>query len=79
MSESEWLTRARTSMKPPMPWFNLAEMKDDDLRAMYHYVRSLGAKGKPAPKYVPPGQQVSTPFIVFVPQNLPPQPRAAAK
>jgi mono/diheme cytochrome c family protein len=79
MTESEWLKRARTSMKPPMPWFNLAAMTDGDLQALYQYVRALGPKGKPAPQYVPPGQEVDTPYFVFVPQNLPPAPRAAAK
>ena len=40
---------------------------------MYRYVRSLGAKGAPAPAYAAPNQKVATPFIVFVPQNLPPK------
>jgi mono/diheme cytochrome c family protein len=78
MTEEEWLKRARTAMKPPMPWFNLAAMTDADLQAVYRYVRSLGPKGKAVPQYVPPGQQVNTPYLVFVPQNLPPAPRAAA-
>ena len=71
MSEAQWLARARSEMRPPMPWFNLREMTDDDLRAMYRYVRSLGPKGSPAPNYAAPGQPVSTPYFVFVPQNLP--------
>ncbi len=79
ISEEAWLARARASMKPPMPWFNLAAMSDADLKAVYHYIRALGPKGSPAPQYVPPGQQVNTPYFVFVPQNLPPAPRAAAR
>jgi mono/diheme cytochrome c family protein len=71
MSEAQWLARARSEMRPPMPWFNLAAMTDDDLKAMYRYVRSLGAKGTPAPDYAAPGQAVTTPYFVFVPQNLP--------
>jgi mono/diheme cytochrome c family protein len=78
MTEEAWLTRARSAMKPPMPWFNLAAMNDDDLKAVYRYVRSLGPKGAPVPQYVPPGQPVNTPYFVFVPQNLPAAPRAAA-
>ena len=70
-SEAQWLARARSEMRPPMPWFNLAAMTDDDLKAMYRYVRSLGAKGTPAPDYAAPGQAVNTPYFVFVPQNLP--------
>ena len=79
MSEDEWLKRARSAMRPPMPWFNLAAMTDADLKAMYRYIRSLGPRGTPAPQYAAPGQTVTTPYIVFVPQNLPPAPRAAAR
>jgi mono/diheme cytochrome c family protein len=73
MSEATWLERARIAMRPPMPWFALRDMSDDDLRAVYRYVRSLGARGQPAPAYAAPGQAVTTPYIVFVPQNLPQQ------
>lgn len=75
LSEKQWLARARTEMRPPMPWFSLRDMKDEDLRAMYHFIRSLGAKGEPAPAYVPPGQKISTPYFEFVPKNLPKQAR----
>lgn len=77
LSEEAWLKKARSPMRPPMPWFNLAHMTDDDLRAIYRYVRSLGATGTPAPAYVAPGEKVDTPYFVFVPQNLPPQAQAA--
>ena len=71
MTEAQWLARARSEMRPPMPWFNLRDMTDEDLRAIYRYVRSLGAAGQPAPQYAAPGQKVDTPYIVFEPQNLP--------
>jgi mono/diheme cytochrome c family protein len=77
MSEEAWLKRAHQPMRPPMPWFNVAAMTDADLRAMYRYIRSLGPKGAPAPAYAGPGEKVNTPFIVFVPQNLPPEKTAA--
>lgn len=76
MSEEEWLKHVRTPMRPPMPWFSLRDMTDSDVRAIYRYVKSLGAKGSPAPSYVPPGQKVNTPYISFVPQNLPERPPA---
>ena len=75
MSEKEWLTYARAERRPPMPWFNLAKMQEKDLKAIYHYIRSLGAKGEKAPDYVPPGEAVNTPYIDFVPKNLPQQAR----
>ncbi len=71
LTESEWMKRARSEMLPPMPWFALRDMNDADVRALYRYIRSLGAKGQPAPAHVPPGQKVVTPYIEFVPKNLP--------
>ena len=67
MTEDQWVKHARQQRLPPMPWFNLRAMTDDDLRAVYAYVRSLGAPGHPAPAYVAPGGKVSTPYFVFVP------------
>ena len=66
-TEAEWIAHARKERLPPMPWFNLREMTDDDLVAVYAYVRSLGAPGNPAPAYVAPGGKVNTPYFVFVP------------
>lgn len=54
--------------RPPMPWFNVHAMKDDELRSFYRYVKSLGEPGMPAPEYVEPGAEPITPFIVFEPQ-----------
>jgi hypothetical protein len=76
LSEAQWLARARSPMRPPMPQAALSAMTDSDLRAIYRYIRSLGPKGKPAPAYVPPGVTVSTAYIEFVPTNLPAQVRA---
>jgi mono/diheme cytochrome c family protein len=72
MTEEQWVARVRAPMRPPMPWFNLRDMNDADLRALYRYIRSLGPKGEPAPAYVQPGGTVKTPYYVFVPQNPPP-------
>lgn len=77
LSEQQWLEKARTPMRPPMPWFNLRRMSDDDLRAIYAYVRSLEPVGRPAPVFVPAGQAVSTPYFDFMPKNLPMTARAA--
>jgi mono/diheme cytochrome c family protein len=61
------VAHARQERLPPMPWFNLRAMSDADLKAMYAYIRSLGAPGEAAPAYVAPGGKVSTPYVVFVP------------
>jgi mono/diheme cytochrome c family protein len=71
MTEQQWLARARQPMRPPMPSPSLRAMSDADLKAIYHYLRSLGAKGQPAPAYVPPGGKVATPYLDMSPKNLP--------
>jgi len=71
MSESEWLRFARVERLPPMPWFALRDMNDDDLRSMYRFVRSLGAKGERMPAALSPKANVGTPYIEFTPKNLP--------
>jgi len=71
LTEAEWIERVRQPMRPPMPWFNLREMSNDDLVALYLFIRSLGPAGEPAPTAVEPGVAVTTPYIEFVPKNLP--------
>ena len=76
LSEAQWLQRVRQPMRPPMPWFNLREMTDTDLRAMFAYLRALGPAGVPAPAPAAPGVTVTTPYFDFTPKNLPPGPAA---
>jgi mono/diheme cytochrome c family protein len=66
MTESQWVAAARTlKRRPPMPWYNLNEMDEADLRALYQFIRSLGDPGQPAPAYVPPGEEPGTPYALF--------------
>ena len=53
-------------------------MNDSDLKAVYYFIRSLGPSGEPAPSYAKPGQIVKTPYIEFVPKNLPTETTAKA-
>ena len=71
VSEEQWLKFARVERLPPMPWFALRDMSDDDLRSMYRFIRSLGAKGERMPAPLAPNANVGTPYIQFTPQNLP--------
>jgi hypothetical protein len=48
-----------------MPWVSLRAMTDEDLRALWRYVRALGPAGEPAPAYVPPGQAPLGPVVQF--------------
>lgn len=71
MSEDEWVQRAGSMQAlPPMPWFALRDMNEADRRAVYHFVKSLGVKGEPAPAVIGPDEEVTTPYILFVPQNM---------
>jgi mono/diheme cytochrome c family protein len=77
LTEAQWLERARQPMRPPMPWFNLRDMTDDDVRAIYRYLRAAGPAGAPAPAAAPPGVAVTTPYFDFAPKNLPQAQNAA--
>lgn len=70
-SEDRWvriLTTADSGQgRPPMPWMNTAAMSQHDLRAIYRYIHSLGARGPNAPRAVPPDSTPRTPYINFVP------------
>lgn len=79
LSEASWVENARRERRPPMPWFNVRAMTDADLKAMYAYVRSLGSPGTPAPAYAPPGVNVDTPYVVFVPVQDAPPARASGR
>jgi mono/diheme cytochrome c family protein len=61
------VARTRNS-RPPMPWPSLHAMSDDDLRAVYAYIKSLGETGVEMPQWVPPGQEPKTPYLSLMPQ-----------
>ncbi|MBB4003715.1 cytochrome C [Aurantimonas endophytica] len=70
--ESEFVEHLRTlKTRPPMPYFNLHAMPEADMRSLYLYIRSLGEPGEPAPAAVPPGEEPTTPYIVFAPPTMP--------
>ena len=47
------------SILPPMPWQNLSELPDEDLMAMFLYLKSLPAVKNKVPDPMPPGQIAS--------------------
>ncbi len=65
MTEAQWMARARSELRPPMPWFNLRDMSDADVRAIYRYLRHVGPAGAEAPAFVPPDREPKPPFVQF--------------
>lgn len=66
LTEAQWVAMAKVlKARPPMPWFNLNQMKEDDMKAIYQYIRHLGAAGEPAPAYIPPDQEPPPPYATF--------------
>jgi mono/diheme cytochrome c family protein len=63
LSEADWTRLMRTvEWRPPMPWWSVREHSDDELAAMYHYIRSLKPLGKPAPSFLPPDTVPPRPY-----------------
>jgi mono/diheme cytochrome c family protein len=54
--------------RPPMPWASVHAMSDEDLRAVFQYLKQLGPKGELMPTFVPPGEEPKTPYFLFDPQ-----------
>jgi mono/diheme cytochrome c family protein len=67
LSETEWLDyTGKLHTRPIMPDFVLRQMREDDRRAIYHFVRSLGPAGEPARAALPPGETPPPPYFQLV-------------
>ena len=63
LSEEGWIQAVRNAQpRAPMPWWSLRETSEDDLRAMYRYIRSLSPLGEPAPAFLAPDQVPPRPY-----------------
>ena len=63
MSEVDWIRAVRTvEWRAPMPWWSMREHTDEELKAMYHYIRSMKPVGKPASSFLPPDQVPRPPY-----------------
>lgn len=64
MQESDWVRYAKNlKARPPMPWFNLNQWTEADLRAFYRYVRQLGPVGAPVKAALPPDAAPPPPYV----------------
>ncbi len=78
--EAAWLTyTADLHTRPLMPDFAVRAMTEEDRRALYRLIKSLGPAGSPAPAYLPPGQKPTPPYIALVLPAPPAPPPAEAK
>ena len=76
MTEAQWMEySANLRTRPPMPDFTVRAMAEEDRRAIYRFVHSLGAAGQAAQQALPPGQTPKPPLFQLV---LPAMPAAAA-
>ncbi len=72
LSEAQWVEQVKALTRlPPMPWFNVSKMHEDDLRAIYHFIKSLGEPGEQAPAFIPADQEPPLPYVT-VPGPPPP-------
>ena len=78
MDEAGWMKyTAELRTRPIMPDFAVRAMREDDRRALYRFIRSLGPGGSKAPDYLPPGKTPPLPFMQMVLPSAPATPAAA--
>jgi len=56
---------------PPMPWYQVQAMDENDLRSLYLYIKSLGEPGELAPYYRSIGKEPKTPYVTLEPPQMP--------
>ena len=67
-TEDEFVRFAKTlKTRPPMPWFNVRAMEENDLRSLFQYIKSLGEPGEQMPEAVGPGEEPKTPYYLLQP------------
>lgn len=72
IDEEQWVEMLKTrKAMPPMPWMNVNKLSEEDSRAIYRYIHSLGAGGERMPVALGPDAEPETPYYNFVPQNIP--------
>ena len=66
VSEEGWLVSARQMPEDsPMAWVMLSKTSDQDLRAIYQFMKYLGPKGTPALPRLAPGVMPTTQYMDY--------------
>lgn len=68
------LTIKHLRTNPPMPWYNVRAMDENDIRSLYKYIKTLGDSGHTSPDTVSPLEEPKTPFIQIAPPQMPKTP-----
>lgn len=67
LSEDQWVSSQRVAVaRPPMPWYVMQNMKEEDLRDIYKFIKSLPADYTKAPDGLPPGKKPEPPYYELV-------------
>jgi mono/diheme cytochrome c family protein len=66
LTQDQWMQVAKNAQtRPPMPWWILHDMNEQDLKALYAYVKWLGPAGEAAPNSVSPDVEPVGPVVQF--------------
>ncbi|WP_415063442.1 cytochrome C [Bdellovibrio sp.] len=66
MSEDEWVHHLKTlRSRPPMPFFAVNALRENDSRSLYRFIKSLGDNQQVIPDALPPGEKPQTPYVHF--------------
>lgn len=66
MTEEQWKVYMKNlKTRPPMPFYSVNAMTDEDIRAVYKFIRFLGDHENPIPAALPPGETPKTPYFNF--------------
>lgn len=72
MTEDQWVQYLKNlKALPPMPFYSVNVMSEQDSRSMYRFIRALGNHSQVIPVALPPGAAPKTPYVnfdVIVPQ-----------
>lgn len=72
LTEQQWVDMLKTRKgMPPMPWPSVNGFAENDAKALYAYIKSLGPKGERAPLALAPGVEPQTPYLSMMPHNMP--------